>query len=141
MPTLMTSRASLRLLTLQDGLGLALSLLCGLHCLVLPAASLVLPLLGIGEAPWVHQAFATAALILAAGLFRSTPGFRPTVKVQGMALIGLVLLFSGARHALPHVAETLLTLAGGTCLATAHLLNARRHARSPDHRHASQTFD
>jgi len=89
-----------------------------------------MPLLGqLADAEWVHWLF--VALAVPASLFGLRParlGAAPPALV-GAAVGGLGLLIAGAAEAGGESFATPLTLLGAISLATAHVLNWRRHAR------------
>jgi len=120
-----------------DRVGMAGSLLCAVHCALLPVLFIVLPSVGLALLldDRVELGFVLfASLVGSASLVR---GFR--LHRVGLALLllapGLALLWAGVRWpplheaAVPHA----LTMAlGGGLVAVAHYLNLRytRHARA-----------
>ena len=116
---------------LLDRLGAAGSLLCAIHCALLPVVIAVLPSLGI--AAWLgadgfEQAFVVFATLL--GLYTMIGGYRRHRAVRalwlllpGLAVLWIGVLYAPLHHALvPHaVAMTL----GGTLVGLAHLANLR----------------
>lgn len=110
-------------LRIGDLVAVGLSGLCMAHCLALPLAAALLPMVGAwAEAEWVHWAFAlTAAPISLWTLTR-----RPRVLPLVLGGIGLGLLFCGAAEFPSHDLETSITVAGSLLLATAHVLNWSR---------------
>lgn len=106
-----------------DIAAIGLSSLCLVHCLALPLAAGLLPLVGVwADAPWVHWAFAlTAAPVSLWALTR-----RPAALPLALGLGGLLLLFAGAAEFPSHETETATTVAGGLIVALAHVLNWRR---------------
>lgn len=108
-----------------DRLGVALSGLCALHCilsiLIVSALGLASPLL---LDPAIHRVgLALALLIGTVGLGLGVRRHRQTAPLQigaaGLSLMALALL---AGHG-PH--EAVLTIAGVVLVAGAHLLNLR----------------
>jgi hypothetical protein len=120
---------------LADKLGVGLSLLCGLHCLVLPALIGFAPALSLGQAPWIHWVFAFGASGAAVGMLRPQADRLLGRCARGLSALGLILLFSAAAHLAPETAEAAFSVTGGTALALAHLLNARRHRHPLGCRH------
>ena len=118
-----------------DATGLGLSALCVVHCLAFPAAAVAAPMLApeVGEmfgggetAHLILLALAAPVSLLALGWsVRSTRGGWP-LFLTGLA--GLVLMGLGVSHIGGELGETLLTLAGVSVLAAAHLINWRRRA-------------
>jgi len=118
-------RASERLL---DGYAIGLSSLCLIHCLLLPIAAALLPVLGAwANAEWVHGLFVLVAAPLSAfALLRKTRSGSTQRPVVALAACGLILLVLGAFVAHTKVVETGVTVAGSLCLASAHIWNWRR---------------
>lgn len=123
----MSPTATRRLL---DRIGATGSIVCALHCALLPLAIAVLPSLGI--AAWLGDGFEQAFVLFATllGLFSVVWGYRRhgAVRALGLLLPGLAVLWLGIlyaplHHALvPHaVAMTL----GGTLVGLAHVANLR----------------
>lgn len=111
-----------------DGLGIALSALCLVHCLALP-------LLATGALAWaaserVHAGLTVAlcAVVIAVAV----PGYRrhrraavPALLVGGVALLVAAVVAGEA-------GETALTAAGSVALVAGHVLNLRlRPATNP----------
>ena len=123
----MSPTATRRLL---DRIGATGSIVCALHCALLPVVIAVLPSLGI--AAWLGDGFEQAFVLFATllGLFSVVWGYRRhgAVRALGLLLPGLAVLWIGVlyaplHHALvPHaVAMTL----GGTLVGLAHVANLR----------------
>jgi hypothetical protein len=112
-----------------DGTAVFLSTLCVVHCLLLPVLAAVLPVLGLwAEAEWVHRAFVMAAVPISAMVFlrgRSDTAGRNWLRL--IVSLGLASLVLGAFVEALHDYETILTVLGACLVATAHLLNHRRH--------------
>jgi hypothetical protein len=113
-----------------DRLGAAGSLLCAIHCALLPMLIAALPSLGV--AAWLGEDFERGFVLFATmlGLFSVIWGYRRhgAVRALGLLLPGLATLWVGVlygplHHALvPHaIAMTL----GGTLIGLAHLANLR----------------
>ena len=113
-----------------DRLGAGGSLLCAIHCALLPLLIAALPSLGIASGlgdrfEWAFVSFATAL-----GLFSLAVGYRRHGSVRALSLLipGLLALWGGLllkplHHAvIPHaIAMTF----GGTLVGLAHLANLR----------------
>ena len=123
----MSPTATRRLL---DRIGATGSIVCAIHCALLPIAIAVLPSLGI--AVWLGDGFEQAFVLFATllGLFSVVWGYRRhgAIRALGLLLPGLAVLWAGVlyaplHHALvPHaVAMTL----GGTLVGLAHVANLR----------------
>ena len=118
----MTAQASTRT---GDVAAISLSGLCLIHCLAPPARAISLPLLGVwAEAEWVLWGF--IALSVPVSLWALSRGLgHGRARRLMLAVVGLGLMVAGA---LEIGDETAMTVTGGLVLATAHLLNLRRHS-------------
>jgi len=114
--------------TFSDGLGLAASSLCIVHCIGTAAFGFLLPALGLTSLAdeRIHHALAVA--VVAAGLLAFVPGFRlhrswpvATFAALGLGAIALSQLLPD--EALRERLETALTLFGGGMLVIAHWQN------------------
>ena len=115
---------------LLDRIGATGSLVCAVHCALLPLLIAALPSLGV--AAWLGEGFERVFVVFATllGLFSVVWGYRRhrAVRALGLLLPGLAVLWLGhlygpLHHALvPHaIAMTL----GGTLVGLAHLANLR----------------
>jgi len=103
-----------------DKLGITLSGLCAIHCLLTPIFALAVPALGSAfEQPWVHVTM--AFFILPIGVFAFYSGYVHHKKMFLVALgiTGLMLVSFGL------FTHDLITIAGSACLIFAHILNRR----------------
>jgi hypothetical protein len=122
-----------------DAAAVSLSALCLAHCLMLPAAAAMLPILGaLADAEWVHWAMIALAAPVAALAIRPVFTAAPIPwAIPLLALAGLSLLMLGVLAPFGEDSEVWLTTAGGLTLACAHILNWRwsgshdRHRRAP----------
>jgi hypothetical protein len=115
---------------LLDRFGATGSLVCAVHCAIMPLALAVLPSLGIsvwlGEG-W-EQFFVLFVTLL--GIFSLAWGYRRhrVFRALGLMLVGLAALWLGLLYpplhhsALPHA---IVMTFGGTLVGVAHLLNLR----------------
>lgn len=122
-----------------DRLGATGSLVCAVHCAVLPLLIALLPALGLSA--WLGDGFERGFLVFATALGASSlvAGYRRHRMLGALSLLlpGLLLLWVAVfygplhHHAVPHaVAMT----TGGTLVGLAHLLNLRlnhRHVHGP----------
>ena len=122
---------------LFDGSAIGLSVLCLAHCLALPVAASVGPLLGAGAvgehtSQLTHLVLALIALpISVLGLwlgFRSRGIDWPTAL---LAVTGLGLMFVGASHMVDAAITPAFTVPGVLAVAAAHLINWRRGTATP----------
>jgi hypothetical protein len=116
--------------SLLDRFGATGSLLCAIHCALLPLVIALLPSLGI--ATWLGENFERGFVIFATGLgaFSLVWGYRRhrAIRALGLLVPGLAALWAGVLYAplhhavLPHaIAMTF----GGTLVGLAHLANLR----------------
>jgi hypothetical protein len=112
-----------------DRVGMVGSVLCAVHCALLPVLVAGLPALGLGGTAWVDfdQAFVVFATLL--GISTLMVGYRRhrTLRPWLLLLPGLALVWTGAftglhTHTLDHA---LIMVAGGLLIAAAHLANLR----------------
>ena len=119
---------------LLDRFGATASLLCALHCALLPVAIALIPSLGVAAllGGRVEEAFVVFASCV--GLFSLVLGYRRHRAVRalwlllpGLAALWIGVLYQPLHHeAVPHaVAMTF----GGTLVGLAHLANLRLHRR------------
>lgn len=117
-----------------DAVGVIGSLVCLVHCLLLPLAVVGLPWLVLFEGEWLHRWLAvvlTAPAILAFILgWRVHGGWLP-----GLFMASSLAALNSAAFAAPENWETGLTVVGGLFLIAAHGLNrqlCRRCSRCVD---------
>ena len=126
-----------------DRVGAVGSLLCALHCALLPLVIAVLPALGLGSFALIDidQAFTVFATLLGVTTlgygFRRHRAFRAwIVLIPGLALIWIGSFSPLHTHSTTHV---LTMVTGGLAVAAAHLVNLRlTHAASALRRFAPQ---
>jgi len=117
-----------------DRFGAAGSLLCAVHCAVLPAALAVVPSLGLSF--WLSDGVEEAVVMFVTllGLFSLLWGYRRHRTMHALVLLlpGLALLWAGLLHGglhhsqLPHA--VVMTL-GGVLVGLAHVVNLRLNHR------------
>jgi hypothetical protein len=115
---------------LMDRLGAAGSLLCAIHCALLPLAIAMLPALGI--ATWLGEGFEQYFVLFATllGLFSVVWGYRRhgAVRALGLLIPGLSILWVAVFYAPLHhalIPHALAMTCGGTLVGLAHLANLR----------------
>jgi len=120
-----------RIRHLLDRLGAAGSLLCAIHCALLPIAIALLPAIGLSA--WGNHALELAFVVFATllGIFSIVMGYRRHRAVRALSLLvpGLVLLWAAVLYAPLHEARSLahaiaMTF-GGTLVGLAHVANLR----------------
>lgn len=112
-----------------DKLGIFLSSLCAIHCLVTPLLIMTLPVLGeVFEQEWVH--ISMALFVVPVGLFAFWSGYKHhrQPKVFGLGVLGLLMV--GGASVAPHswvefFGNDLVTIFGSIFLIIAHILNRR----------------
>lgn len=112
-----------------DRVGVAGSLLCAVHCALMPVLLAALPALGLGGFALIDidQGFTIFATLL--GITTLAVGFRRhrafrawLVLVPGLALVWLGSFTPLHDHSIVH---TIMMVAGGLMIALAHLVNLR----------------
>lgn len=128
MPPVDLPRA-LRAASAGDRIGMLGSVVCALHCALVPVLISLLPALGLGlfASADLDQGFAVFAGVL--GVATLSVGFRRHRAFHAWALLlpGLALIWAGSftelhDHSLAHVS---MMVVGGLLVAGAHLLNLR----------------
>jgi len=115
---------------LLDRFGATGSLLCAVHCAVLPLLLALAPSLGLSV--WLGDGVERAVVVFVTllGLFSLVLGYRRhrAWRALGLLVPGLVLLWSGLLYAPLHhsaVPHALVMTLGGTLVGIAHLVNLR----------------
>ncbi|MBB1089484.1 MerC domain-containing protein [Lysobacter sp. SG-8] len=115
---------------LIDRFGALGSLLCAVHCALLPILIATLPSLGI--AGWLDDRFEVAFVVFATalGLFSVIWGYRRHGAVRALSLLlpGLAVLWIGVLYRPLHeslVPHAVAMTFGGTLVGLAHLANLR----------------
>lgn len=112
-----------------DRVGMAGSLLCAVHCALVPVLLAALPAFGLGGFSLVDidQGFTIFATLL--GITTLAVGFRRHRAFRAWLVLvpGLAMVWLGSFTALHDhsVAHTLVMVVGGLAIASAHLLNLR----------------
>jgi MerC mercury resistance protein len=110
-----------------DGFAISASLLCLIHCLVLPIMILALPLtaVALGNSEWFHPVILMFAI--PTSLYALLSGFREHGQLKSLifGFIGILCLFLGLWIEHFALAETVLTVIGSLFLAAGHLQNIR----------------
>ncbi len=115
-----------------DFLGIGLSTICLVHCVLLGPLLALLPLIGlnapprwIGNAEWFHAALLVPVFLISGPiLLRGSPA-RPligVIAVTGFAAMGGALLIDN------ETGELATTVAGSLLIVLAHVLNLHRPA-------------
>jgi uncharacterized membrane protein HdeD (DUF308 family) len=135
MPKALSTDRLAGLSSAADRVGIVGSMLCAVHCALLPLLAASLPALGLGllASADLDQMIAVFATVL--GVTSLSVGFRRHRAFRAWALLlpGLALLWAGSFTSLHDhsTAHLLLMVAGGLLIAGGHLLNLRlTHRRS-----------
>ena len=121
--------------TTIDGVVIAISALCVLHCLLVPVAVVVFPF--VATTLWASHEFHVWLLVLilpssAVALWLGCRRHR-SGRVLGLGLLGMAVLITAAilgPEKLTEPGEVLVTGTGGVLLAASHVMNFRRCRRS-----------
>ncbi|MEM1133983.1 MAG: MerC domain-containing protein [Pseudomonadota bacterium] len=115
-----------------DGFGITLSALCLIHCLVLPIALALLPILGhsstlgwFSENEWFHVAILIPILLVSGPVFFRAAQHDARIGYIGGA--GIALLCIALLMPNEWLEQTITTL-GSIMLITAHIFNIRIRA-------------
>ncbi|WP_448664628.1 MerC domain-containing protein [Sphingomonas sp. CJ20] len=125
---------------IYDGMAIGASILCLIHCLLLPLLIVLVPTLAAFLA--VPESFHLWALAFAvpSSVGALGTGYRRHHELRPIVIVipGIVLLSVGAIAASSEWMETALTVPGALLLAIGHAVNwrAMRHAGSPAGEHA-----
>ncbi len=113
-----------------DQFGSTASVVCAIHCALLPVLIAVLPALGLGALAWagIEWAFVCFATLL--GLFSLWTGYKRHRVYRALAFLipGLALVWLGVLWPVVHhdvLRHAVVMTAGGTLIAVAHLVNLR----------------
>ena len=105
-----------------DGSATGLSLICLLHCLLLPVIGAALPLAGtLAEMEWIHKALVLTALPITALAIKRHHQSKVPFSFAIPAIIGLALLLTSGFVEEVHDFETPITAAGAILLGGAHI--------------------
>ena len=141
-----------RLFISLDRLGISLSLLCAIHCLLTPVIILSLPIVAryYIDHPWFHWLMAILIIPVGVGAFFS--GYRHHGRISvlvygilGLIIIGIVPVFF--HQDLNWWSEPLVMILGSGLLISAHWINRRScacelhgHGHSSSHGHSAKTI-
>lgn len=113
-----------------DRLGATGSLVCAVHCAVLPLLIALLPALGLSA--WLGEGFERAFVVFATllGVFSLASGYRRhrVLRALGMLIVGLVVLWTAVLYPPLHhsvIEHAVAMTLGGTLVGLAHVLNLR----------------
>lgn len=116
-------------LRLADRFGASASLMCAVHCALLPLAIAAVPTLGLtlaGEASF-ERAFTVFATVLAGATLVAGYRRHRTLGALMFLVPGVLAIWFGAFGPMGHdnVTHAVVMAVGGTLIAAAHLLNIR----------------
>jgi hypothetical protein len=136
--------ATHRRLRLADRVGAAGSLVCAVHCALLPLLIAALPTLGLGLAGEANFERGFTVFATALALATLVSGYRRHRLLGALMFLvpGVLAIWFGAFGPLGHEGSThsVLMAIGGTLVGAAHLLNIRLahghlHGATCNHRH------
>lgn len=108
--------------TTLDAAATGLSLMCLIHCLLLPVAGAVLPLAGaLAEMEWIHKALVLSAFPITALAMMRHGKAMTALSFMVPAGAGLSLLFAAGFIEALEAVETPVTVIGASLLAGAHI--------------------
>ena len=124
--------------TSWDQVGIGLSFLCAIHCLVTPFFILAMPFMARYYLAHPYFHIIMAVLIVPVGLFALWSGYRHhrnqkvlLFGLPGLAIVGLIPLF---HNLVNPVSEPFVVTFGSILLITAHVIN-RKSCRCSVHHH------
>ncbi|MFZ9310976.1 MAG: MerC domain-containing protein [Arenimonas sp.] len=113
-----------------DKFGSTASILCAVHCAVLPVLIAVLPALGLSALAWSGFEWAFVCFATLLGGFSLWIGYKRhrvyralAFLMPGLTLVWLGILWPDIHHDL--LRHAIVMTAGGTLIAIAHLVNLR----------------
>lgn len=115
---------------LLDKFGSAASVICALHCALLPVLIAILPALGIGFLAWNGFEWAFVCFASLLGLVSLWMGYQRHRIYRALLFLvpGLILVWAGVLVPSIHfsvIAHAVVMSVGGTLIAIAHLVNLR----------------
>ncbi len=122
-----------------DKLGIWLSGVCMIHCLLTPILLLLLPMFSLAKSEWVHILLACVLPLITLAAFM--PGYRRhhDKAVIALGVLGLVFIAFAAfdpLHLLNEITESMVTTFGSLSLISGHIRNRRLNACAhPGHAH------
>lgn len=125
----MDSTSETQILSKFDMIGATLSFICAIHCLLVPLAVVILPVIGGAAFLHVNPLYHTILVIsmLAVAVLTMCSGLRIHHDLRVIAVLGVGALFLAASHFLTSNSdnEHMLLGLGGLCLVAGHILNMR----------------
>ena len=119
-------------LRLLDRLGISASLLCAVHCAILPLAMTVLPLLGVGFLAHGGFEVAMVALSVVIGVLSLGRSYRihrrlnPIfMMIAGAVILGFNLLGHSSHNETLEALHPFIALLGGIMIISAHRVNMK----------------
>ena len=110
-----------------DFVGFSASMLCAIHCALLPFLLSMAPLAGLQflDNPWIEYSIILISFLIASNaLVRGYRLHHRRIVALAIAVVGFIMI--GLGHALGiEQLEILLTSIGGVSIAIAHLINWR----------------
>lgn len=115
---------------LLDKFGSVISVICALHCALLPVLIAILPALGIGFLAWNGFEWTFVCFASLLGLVSLWMGYQRHRIYRALLFLvpGLILVWAGVVVPSIHfsvIAHAVVMSVGGTLIAIAHLVNLR----------------
>ncbi|QDK39714.1 MerC domain-containing protein [Bdellovibrio sp. NC01] len=112
-----------------DKLGITLSTICAIHCVITPFLALAVPVLGeTFEQPWVHLVM--AVFVVPTGLYAFFSGYQHHKQkgLVALGVLGIILIAIGLLAPISGLnlfGHDVITIIGSAALIVAHVLNRR----------------
>lgn len=114
-----------------DKIGIFLSGLCAVHCLIVPVILALMPLWSLGFIlnSWAHPIF---LILIMPILLLSIKQSKANGRISALFFIGISLLILAwlIHPMIGHTAETITTMIGSAMLIIGHWQNQRQHSSS-----------
>ncbi|MES2446579.1 MAG: MerC domain-containing protein [Bacteroidota bacterium] len=117
-----------------DQTGVVASLVCAIHCALLPFAITILPLLGLTFLANPIFEIVMIALSLCIGLMALLTSYRSHQQKSPILLLSLGFIFIVLGHLIENTEAVLIPI-GGLMIAFAHLVNIKANKNLSTHQH------
>ena len=105
-----------------DHVGVAISALCIVHCVLMPVLASALPVAGsIAENEVLHKVLVLIAIVPAVFAFGGVQQSKFAIAIRMLGMFGVLTLLTSAFIETLHDMETILTIMGALSLASAHI--------------------
>ena len=117
-----------------DQTGVVASLVCAIHCALLPFAVTILPLLGLTFLANPIFEIVMIALSLCVGLMALLTSYRSHKQKRPILLLSIGFIFIVLGHLIENTEAVLIPI-GGLIIALAHLINIKANKNLSTHQH------